>query len=216
MGYNVAIDGPAGAGKSTVAKLLAKKLNLNYLDTGAMYRAVALLAIKKGIKDEKEIIEETKKSFIKVWDDKVYLNNIDVTKDIKSLVVTKRVSDIAKIPEIRALMLELQQEIAKNKDVVMDGRDTGTTVLPDAEYKFFLTADIEVRAKRRYAEMIQKGQEVKFEEVLEDIAKRDKQDTERSCSPLIKADDAIVIDTTYKSIEEVVHELIDYIKREEK
>lgn len=216
MGYNVAIDGPAGAGKSTVAKVLAKKLKLNYLDTGAMYRAVALLVIKKGIKDKKKIIEEAKKSSIKVLDYKVYLNNIDVTEDIKSIAVTKRVSDIAKISEIRTLMLESQQEIAKSKNIVMDGRDIGTKVLPDAEYKFFLTADIKVRAKRRYNEMIQNGQEVKFDQVLKDIAKRDKQDTERACSPLMIADDAIVVDTTYKSIEEVVDELIDYVKREER
>lgn len=215
MGYNVAIDGPAGAGKSTVARLLAKKLKLNYLDTGAMYRAVALLAIKKGIKNEKEIVNEAKKSLIKVWNDKVYLNDIDVTKDIKSVIVTKRVSDIAKIPEIRILMSKLQQEIAKSKSVVMDGRDIGTTVIPDAEYKFFLTADIMVRAKRRYNEMIQKGQEAEFEQVVKDIAKRDKQDTERDCSPLMVADDAIIVDTTHKSIEEVVNELIEYIKREE-
>lgn len=212
----MAIDGPAGAGKSTVAKVLAKKLKLNYLDTGAMYRAVALLVIKKGIKDKKKIIEEAKKSSIKVLDRKVYLNNIDVTEDIKSIAVTKRVSDIAKISEIRTLMLESQQEIAKSKNIVMDGRDIGTKVLPDAEYKFFLTADIKVRAKRRYNEMIQNGQEVKFDQVLKDIAKRDKQDTERACSPLMIADDAIVVDTTYKSIEEVVDELIDYVKREER
>lgn len=212
----MAIDGPAGAGKSTVAKVLAKKLKLNYLDTGAMYRAVALLVIKKGIKDKKKIIEEAKKSSIKVLDYKVYLNNIDVTEDIKSIAVTKRVSDIAKISEIRTLMLESQQEIAKSKNIVMDGRDIGTKVLPDAEYKFFLTADIKVRAKRRYNEMIQNGQEVKFDQVLKDIAKRDKQDTERACSPLMIADDAIVVDTTYKSIEEVVDELIDYVKREER
>lgn len=215
MGFNIAIDGPAGAGKSTVAKALAKKLKLNYIDTGAMYRTVALLAIRQGLKDEKKILKALKAHSIKICDNKIYLNNVDVTNEIKSRIVTKRVSAIAKIPDIRKVMLKLQQKLAVDKDVVMDGRDIGTTVLPDAKYKFFLTADIKVRAERRYNELIQKNQKVKFDEVLKDMMERDKQDTKRTCSPLKMADDAIVIDTTNKTIEEVVAKMVEYIKRGE-
>lgn len=215
MRFNIAIDGPAGAGKSTAAKALAKKLNFDYIDTGAMYRTVALLAIKKELKDEKKIAEAIKNHSIKICNGRIYLDNIDVTNDIKSRVVTKKVSSIARIPAVRESMLKLQQKLAIDRNVVMDGRDIGTVILPNAKYKFFLTADVKVRAKRRYNELIQQNQKVEFNMVLNDIIERDKQDTKRSCSPLKIADDAIVIDTTNKTIKEVVDEMIEYIKRRE-
>lgn len=214
--YNVAIDGPAGAGKSTVAKIVAQKLNLVYVDTGAMYRAVALKAIRHGQTSVKGIVEIAKNSDIVIIDNRVFMDGEDVTDEIRSIKVTEKVSEVAKIPQVRYFMLERQRKMAEKKGVIMDGRDIGTAVLPDAEYKFFLTADIKARARRRYEELVKKGEATELEQVEEDILKRDRQDMERTYAPLAVARDAVIIDTTNKSVEEVVEEIVSHIKRGEK
>lgn len=216
MAYNVAIDGPAGAGKSTVAKQLADELKMTYIDTGAMYRAITLLAIEEGETDTNKITELAKKAHIDIKGNRILLNNVDVTEKIRSFKVTETVSKISQIPEIRHIMVKLQKEIAYNKGVVMDGRDIGTKVIPDAKYKFYLTADLKERARRRYEELISKGLQTTYKQVEEDISKRDQQDKNRSCSPLVIAPDAIVVDSTSKNIQEVVEELLDIIRRGEK
>ncbi|WP_422443777.1 (d)CMP kinase [Thermoanaerobacterium sp. DL9XJH110] len=216
MRYNVAIDGPAGAGKSTVAKIVAQKLNLVYVDTGAMYRAVALKAIRHGQTSVKGIVEIAKNSDIVIIDNRVFIDGEDVTDEIRTIKVTEKVSEVAKIPQVRYFMLERQRKMAEKKGVIMDGRDIGTAVLPDAEYKFFLTADIKARARRRYEELVKKGEATELERVEEDILKRDRQDMERSYAPLAVARDAVIIDTTNKSVEEVVEEIVSHIKRGEK
>lgn len=216
MAYNVAIDGPAGAGKSTVAKQLADELKMTYIDTGAMYRAITLLAIEEGETDTNKITELAKKAHIDIKGNRILLNNVDVTEKIRSFKVTEAVSKISQIPEIRYIMVKLQKEIAYNKSVVMDGRDIGTKVIPDAKYKFYLTADLKERARRRYEELISKGLQTTYKQVEEDISKRDQQDKNRSCSPLVIAPDAIVVDSTSKNIQEVVKELLDIIRRGEK
>jgi len=215
LNFNIAIDGPAGAGKSTVARIVADKLNMTYIDTGAMYRAITLLAIRHNKRDVRDIIELARQAEIKLEKGNIYINNENVSDAIRSVEVNNEVSKIAKIPEIRHLMLQLQQEIAKNKGVVMDGRDIGTAVLPDAKYKFFLIADVKERALRRYREMLAKGQNVTLEEVEEEIMQRDYRDTNRDISPLRAAEDAVIIDTTNKTIQQVVEEMVNIIKRGE-
>lgn len=212
MRYNIAIDGPAGAGKSTVARKVAEKLGLVYIDTGAMYRAITLEAIKQRKEDRAEIAEIAKNLRIEMRNNKIYLNGQDVTDEIRSSEVTQRVSEIAKLPEVRYYMTKLQRRIAQNKGVILDGRDIGTVVLPDADYKFFLTADIKERARRRYEEMLQRGLQVDLKKVEEDIINRDQQDLQRSCSPLSIPDDAIIIDTTNMSIDDVVLKIIQYVR----
>ncbi|HHW02727.1 MAG TPA: (d)CMP kinase [Thermoanaerobacterales bacterium] len=215
MAYNIAIDGPAGAGKSTVARKVAEKLNMIYIDTGAMYRAVTLKACVKNKNTAQEIVEMLKDTYIDIKNNKVILDGEDVTEEIRSKQVTRKVSDIAKIPEVRLIMVEMQKRMARKKGVIMDGRDIGTTVLPDAEYKFFLTADLKERARRRFEELKNKGYDVELDQIEKDILERDLQDTKRKCSPLLAAKDAIIIDTTHKSIQEVVDEIITLIKRGE-
>jgi len=215
LNFNIAIDGPAGAGKSTVAKIIADKMNMTYIDTGAMYRAITLLSIQNGKTNVNDIIELAKQAKICINEKRIYINDKDVTDDIRNIEVTNQVSKIAKIPEIRILMTEIQQQIAKNKGVVMDGRDIGTTVLPDAKYKFYLTADLKERAARRYKELIREGRKVTLQQIEKDIIQRDYQDKHRDVSPLTVAKDAVVIDTTAKTIIEVVNEILDYIKKGE-
>lgn len=214
MNYSIAIDGPAGAGKSTVAKLLAKKLKLTYIDTGAMYRALTLLAQRENAVNTEDIISLANSCNIRIENDKIYIEDEDITNEIRSDIVSKNVSKIAKIPEIRRIMLKHQRKLAKNKAVVMDGRDIGTTVLPDAKYKFYLTADLKERALRRYKEMLRKGEKTSLKQIEEDIAHRDLEDSSRVYSPLTVAPDAIVVDTTNMDIEEVVNILSNYIKGE--
>ncbi|NLZ53409.1 MAG: (d)CMP kinase [Thermoanaerobacteraceae bacterium] len=213
MDFNIAIDGPAGAGKSTVAKIVADKLNMTYIDTGAMYRALTLLSIRNNKSDIDDIIELVKQADIKIVRDRIYINNEDVSNAIRSIEVTREVSKIAKIPEIRLVLIQLQREMAKSKGIVMDGRDIGTTVLPDAKYKFYLTANVKERAIRRYREMIQKGQNVTLEQIEKDMIHRDCEDKMRDFSPLKAAEDAVIIDTTNKTMLQVVEEIIDRIKR---
>lgn len=209
----IAIDGPAGAGKSTIAKLLAKKLGILYLDTGAMYRAVGLKAVENGvdISDEdavKKMLDSTTVD-VKICDSvqRVYLDGQDVTGRIREHRVSKAASDISAVPCVRYKMVELQREIASRCDTVLDGRDIGTFVLPNAEYKIFLTASVAERARRRYEELKAKGEDCTLESITADIEKRDYNDSHRALAPLRKADDAVGIDTTNLTIEEVADKL---------
>ncbi|WP_073257821.1 (d)CMP kinase [Caldanaerovirga acetigignens] len=213
--YSVAIDGPAGAGKSTVAKMIAERLNLVYVDTGAMYRAITLKALERGNFSKQGIKKIAEESTIELINGRVYLDGRDVTEEIRNPSVDEKVSTVASIPQVRKRLVEIQRQMAKNYGVVMDGRDIGTTVLPNAKYKFYLTADIKIRAKRRYEEMLNKGIKRDLEKVEQELAQRDKQDMERAYSPLKVAEDAVVIDTSSKTPEEVVNEILDYIKRDE-
>ena len=212
MDFNIAIDGPAGAGKSTVAKIIAEKLNMTYIDTGAMYRAITLLAIRYNKRDIKDIIELANQAQIKLVKNDIFINGENVSDAIRSIEVNNEVSKVAKIPELRLIMVKMQQEMARNKGVVMDGRDIGTTVLPDAKYKFFLTASAKERALRRFKEMLSKGQKVTLEEVEREILQRDYRDTNRDVSPLKAAEDAVIIDTTDKTVEQVVEEILTVIR----
>jgi cytidylate kinase len=210
----IAIDGPAGSGKSTIAKLVAKDMGLVYLDTGAMYRLVTLKALNKGILGNNDLnyLEEIKKLLdnlnIDIKENGFYLDNVDVSEEIRKPIVSENVSDVAAIREVREKMVDLQRKFSESKNVILDGRDIGTVVFPNADLKIFLVADARERAKRRYRELIQKGENVEIEEIYENILKRDKIDSTRKESPLKKAKDAVEVDTTSKSIEEVKNEIL--------
>ena len=215
----VAIDGPAGAGKSTVAKLLAQKLGFVYVDTGAMYRALTLKALENNIAlhDVSGLAAIARASSIDLINTssgslKVLLDGREVTDLIREPRITRVVSDIAKIKEVREVLMELQRKLGANKDVVVDGRDIGTVVFPRAERKFFLDADFKERIKRRYKELKAAGSLVSAKDVEGDLANRDTIDSTRECAPLKKADDAIYIDTTALSIEQVVDTLFKKVK----
>lgn len=215
----IAIDGPSGAGKSTMAKIIAKELGILYLDTGAMYRAVALKAIWSGIdtKNTEALSEMVKNIDLNIiYEDgiqKVILDGKDVTEDIRTPKVTVGSSDVAVIPAVREKMVELQREIAQERSVIMDGRDIGTKVLPDADVKIFLTASVEDRTRRRYDELKEKGTlKQTFEELKEEMTYRDKNDSSRAHSPLKKAEDAILLDTTGFSVEDSVKTILDIVK----
>lgn len=215
----IAIDGPSGAGKSTMAKIIAKELGILYLDTGAMYRAVALKAIWSGIdtKNTEALSEMVKNIDLNiVYEDgiqKVIIDGKDVTEDIRTPKVTVGSSDVAVIPAVREKMVELQREIAQERSVIMDGRDIGTKVLPDADVKIFLTASVEDRTRRRYDELKEKGTlKQTFEELKEEMTYRDKNDSSRAHSPLKKAEDAILLDTTGFSVEDSVKTILDIVK----
>lgn len=204
--YAIAIDGPAGAGKSTISKIVAERLNLEYIDTGSMYRAVTLKAIKTGtdIADSKKMVELLRDTDIDFRENHIYLDNVVVDKEIRSTAVNQNVSEVAKIGDIREVLVSKQREIARSKSVIMDGRDIGTTVLSDAEYKFYLNASVEERARRRYEE----SNDQTYEEIKADIVKRDEIDMNREISPLVKAEGAIEVDTTSMEIEEVVEYIV--------
>ncbi len=215
----IAIDGPAGAGKSSVAKVLAKRLNCIYLDTGAMYRAVTWLAMERQIAFDDlaalgRLLETLELQF-KEEDgvQRLYCNGTDVTEAIRSTEVSANVSAIAMIPLVREALVAQQQKIAADCDVLMDGRDIGTTVLPNAQYKFFLTASLEERARRRYLELQKKGVTVDMEQLKQDIALRDQKDSQRAVSPLVQAPDAELIDTSELTFEEVVEKLFHKIAK---
>lgn len=213
MRFNIAIDGPAGAGKSTIARIVAEKLNMTYIDTGAMYRAFTLKVLMNNINNVQEIIEMIKNTSIEIVENRVFLDGNDVTDKIRDSQVSQAVSRIAQIPEVRFFLVEKQKKMAEKKGVVMDGRDIGTAVLPDAEYKFFLTAKPKERARRRFEELKRKGHIVNFCQIEKEILERDLLDSRRKHSPLMVARDAVVIDTTFKSIPEVVNEIVSHVTK---
>lgn len=213
----IAIDGPAGSGKSTIAKLIAEDLGLVYLDTGAMYRLVTLKALNDGILDDLEkIIKMLDNLSIDIKENGFYLDDTDVSEEIRKAVVSENVSDIAAIREVREKMVDLQRKFSESKNVILDGRDIGTVVFPNADVKIFLIADAKERANRRYKELVAKGENVRMEEIYENILKRDEIDSTRKESPLKKANDAIEVDTTSKNIEEVKNEILYIIKQKNK
>ena len=211
----IAIDGPAGAGKTTVARLLAKKLNIFYLDTGATYRALTFKALEEKIDlDDEEALENLAKNLNLRFDfsqGKVFLDGEDVTDKIRQPIIDKNISKVAEKPKVRKVLVELQRKIAQDKDFVVEGRDTTTVVFPNAQFKFFLDADFYVRLKRRFKELKEKGLNISFSEVEKDLKRRDKADLERKVGPLRKAEDAIYIDTTDLSLEEVIEKIIKII-----
>lgn len=211
----VAIDGPAGAGKSTIARIIADKLNVMYIDTGAMYRAVTLSVINAEISlDDSDSIDGLLKNMeLKLSDNKVFLNGTDVTEAIRLPEVSALVSPVSAIPAVRERLVELQREMASDNSVVMDGRDIGTNVLKNADVKIFLTASVEARACRRYTELREKGHKVNIDSIKEEITTRDCIDSSRKINPLVKAQDAIEIDTTQKSIDVVVDEILNIIRK---
>ena len=201
----IAIDGPSGSGKSSIAKRISKKLNIQHLDTGAMYRLLALKLLNENLEYDKSILSELN---IKIQDNKFFLDDIDVTTKIRDNEVSKKASSVSKIKEVREYMVDLQRKISGEQDIVLDGRDIGTVVFPNADIKIFLTATIEERAKRRAIE----DNSVSYEKILYDMKKRDEQDSTRENSPLKIADDAIVIDTTNMDIDAVTNKIIELVE----
>jgi len=211
----IAVDGPAGAGKSTISKLVAKKLGIQYLDTGAMYRAVTLYFLENNV--DFSNIDEVEKNLDKIHIDFLnnipFLNNIDVSKQIREKNVNDNVSAVSALAIVREKMVDLQRKMSNNKSVILDGRDIGTVVFPNANYKFFLVASVDLRAQRRYKEELEKGNKsANIDDIKKSIENRDYIDSTRTVTPLKKADDAIQIDTSYMNIEEVVESIISYIK----
>lgn len=202
----IAIDGPSGSGKSSIAKIISKKLNIQHLDTGAMYRLLALKLLNENLEYDKSILSELN---IKIQDNKFFLDDIDVTTKIRDNEVSKKASSVSKIKEVREYMVDLQRKISGEQDIVLDGRDIGTVVFPNADIKIFLTATIEERAKRRAIE----DNSVSYEKILYDMKKRDEQDSTRENSPLKIADDAIVIDTTNMDIDAVTNKIIELVEK---
>lgn len=216
--FNVAIDGPAGAGKSTIAKAAAKELGFIYVDTGALYRAIALNAVRSGIIDDTDKIVESLLSIkVKLGFDSegtqcVYLNGEDVSAYIRTPEISMGASKASAIPEVRAFLLDLQRNIAKENNVIMDGRDIATVVLPDAQCKIFLFASPECRAERRYKELVEKGEDVCYEDVLADVNQRDYQDSHREIAPLKPTDDSVMADTSALTLDESIDLIINTIK----
>lgn len=209
----IAIDGPTSAGKSTIAKLLAQKLKINYVDTGSMYRALTLTVLNNNIdpKSEKDVTSIADKTKIDYFENHIFLDGLCVDDKIRNELIDKNVSYVCQYRDVRKRLVSLQKEIASKSSVIMDGRDIGTVVLKDANYKFFLTASADVRAKRRYKEYIEKGLEVNFEDIKNDLIRRDDYDSHREVDPLVKASDAIEVNTDDKNIEETVELMLSYI-----
>lgn len=215
---NIAIDGPSGAGKSTISRLAAERFGFIYVDTGALYRVVGLCALRRGIDpcdavQAGELLKDIRVD-MKYTDgrQRVYLNGEDVTDEIRTHAVSKAASDISAHPAVRDFLMDTQRSIAAANNVIMDGRDIGTTILPDAQIKIFLTASCEDRARRRYDELVSRGESITYERVLSDVKQRDYNDSHRAVSPLKAADDAIVLDTTGNTLEKSVKLIIDTIK----
>ena len=211
----IAIDGPAGSGKGTVAKLIADKFNLVYVDTGATYRCLALKALRNNIKvsDKEKLIELSKDIDIKLTSDgKTYLDGEDVSTEIRSKEVTEIVSPVSSIPEVRENLVKIQRNIASSNDAIMEGRDITTVVLPNAKYKIYLDASVEERANRRYKECLEKNIPMTYEEVIENIKARDYNDMHKEVGSLIRTDEQIYIDTTNMTIDEVVDKISSIIK----
>ncbi len=219
MSINIAIDGPAGAGKSTLARRASESLGYIYVDTGALYRTVGLFSIRKGYdtKNAEKVISTLDEIDIKLGftdeGQRVYLNGEDVSEAIRSPEASMGASNVSAIPKVREFLFDLQKETAKNNNCIMDGRDIGTVVLPDAQVKIFLTASPETRAKRRYDELVAKGSDVTFQEVLDDLIKRDYQDTHREIAPLKAADDAVVLDTSDFTFDESLEAILSTIAK---
>ena len=203
----VAIDGPAGSGKSTIAKLLAKKYDLTYIDTGAMYRMITLYLLENNIdiSDLKEVERILNTVNLDMQGDKFYLDNVDVSTKIREKRINDNVSKVASIKIVRSNLVDLQRKISNNKDVILDGRDVGTVIFPNAQVKIFLIASPEERARRRYNEFLEKKTEITYDEVLKSIKERDHIDSTRDESPFVKADDAIELDSTNLTIDDVVN-----------
>ncbi|MBR1422461.1 MAG: (d)CMP kinase [Ruminococcus sp.] len=226
MTINVALDGPSGAGKSTIARAAAKKLGYVYVDTGAMYRSIALFMLDKGVdtEDEQAVVAHLPDVDVKLayenGEQRVILNGEDVSERIRTSEVSMAASKTSSYPKVREFLLGLQKDIAKKNNIIMDGRDIGTVILPDAQVKIFLTASAEKRAERRLKELVEKGEDISFEEVLADIKKRDEQDMNRETAPLKKAEDAIEVDTSELTLEEsidaVYNTVVSNIPKEEK
>lgn len=219
MGFIVAVDGPAGSGKGTITKIVADRMNLVSIDTGAMYRCVALEMINKNIEIEeldkiKEILNEIKIELKRESDiPKVYLNGKDVSRDIRTEGVTKLVSPVSKIKEVRDKLTQWQREMGQNQDIIMEGRDIGTNVFPNANVKIYLDAKPEERARRRFKQNQEEGiTGMTYEEILENVKQRDFNDSHREIAPLKKADDAILVDSTELTIEQVVNKIIEIIE----
>lgn len=215
---NVAIDGPAGAGKSTVSRAVAKTVGYIYVDTGALYRAVGVNALRNGIDTRDKPAVAATLADISVdlvfenGEQKVLLNGEDVSTEIRTPPASMAASDVSAVPEVRAFLFDLQRDIAARNNCIMDGRDIGTVVLPDAKVKIFLTASPEERAMRRYKELIEKGNAVDYKDVLEDLIQRDYNDSHREIAPLKPAEDGVILDTTGIGFEESVNEIIKIIK----
>ncbi len=218
MGYNVAIDGPAGAGKSTIAKLVAEKKGYIYVDTGAMYRAIAVYFLEQGV--DRDDVEKMKAMADSIdvsigytdGEQQVYLNGENVTGRLRDEKVGNMASVSSAVPQVRARLLKLQRTLAREKDVIMDGRDIGTNILPDADVKIYLTASVETRAKRRYDELLHKGEACILREIEKDIEERDARDMNRETAPLRQAEDAILVDSSDMTVEEVVETICSYCK----
>ena len=215
--FQIAIDGPSGAGKSTIAKRVAAELAIDYIDTGAMYRAVGLKMLRLGIpmEENETLFEMLANTDVDFSEGRVYLDGEDVSDLIRTQEVSKAASDCSAFATVRRKLVELQQAMGKRKSVIMDGRDIGTVVLKDAEYKFYLTATAEERAMRRFKELQAKGSTDTYEKVLEDVNKRDYNDMHRNVDPLRQAEDAVLIDSTNMSIEEVVDFIIEAVTGED-
>lgn len=209
----VAIDGPGGTGKSTIAKAVAERFGIEYIDTGAMYRSIALKSVREGVSaDDVAAVEEMLRSTdIDFKDGKVWLDGEDVGGLIRTNEISMAASNISKLPCVRAKVDELSKRLASTKDVVMEGRDIGTAVIPDAEVKIFMTADPDVRAKRRYDQLIEQGKEADLEKIAKEIRERDYQDSHRELNPLKQADDAVFLDSTNMTIEENIDAVADII-----
>ena len=215
MGFKIAIDGPAGAGKSTIAKQVARRENLIYIDTGAMYRAMSLLMLQNGIplNDAEKIGQECSRAQIDIsyenGEQAVFLNGENVDAFLREERVGNAASAVSAVPRVRERLVQLQRELAESADVVMDGRDIGTVVLPDADLKIFLTASSRVRAERRYRELQEKGIEADLKTIQRDIEERDHRDMTRETSPLRQAEDAVVIDSSMMTVDEVIQNILD-------
>lgn len=216
MRISVAIDGPAGAGKSTIAKLVGQRFNLMYINTGAMYRAVALVAKEKNIdpSEVNKIVELIDDMDMHFENDDLVLNGINIQDQITMPEISSIVSNFASIPEVRKKLVKMQRDMSEKFNVIMDGRDIGTVVLKTSKFKFFLTATPEERAKRRYNELINRGVEVDYDQLLNDIIKRDFIDSTRATDPLKKADDAIEIDSSNYNVEEVTEIICNFIQNQ--
>lgn len=219
MSYNIAIDGPAGAGKSTIAKAVAKNLGIIYVDTGAMYRAIGLLMLREKIdlSDKESIIKKCNVADVTISYEGdlqvVVLNGENVNSYLRTEEVGNAASAISVIPEVRKKLVELQQKLAASKDCIMDGRDIGTCVLPNADLKIYLTASVEVRAKRRFEELTAKGETCDLEKIKKDIEERDYRDMHRAASPLKQAEDAILVDSSNLSIDQVIVRILELSKK---